>query len=124
MNSVERHHTLWTRREFCAVSPLSKQVRQLSAFILDAYQPNHRLLHARIKPPEVPDHAILLEMRGLSVGGLSNVINKLEHPIVEHIEQQLQIITLDPEVAWRMIDLGLHNVPLGEQRGQISRRQQ
>lgn len=121
---MERHHTLWTRKEFYAVSPLSKQVRQLSAFILDVHQPNHRLLHAKIKPPEVPDHETLLEMRSLSVGGLSGVIKHLDHPIVGHFEQQLEIITLDPEVAWRMIDLGLHHLPLGEQRGKISRRQQ
>lgn len=112
MDRVERHHALWTRKEFYTVSPLSKQVRQLSAFIIDVYQPNHRLLHARIKPPEVPDHETLLEMRRLSVGGIKNVIDTLEHPIVEHLEEQLRVITLNPEVALRMVDTGMYHLPL------------
>lgn len=111
MERVERHHACWEKRAWVE-TPLQKQVRQLGAFILDVHQPNHRLLHARMRPPNIPDHGTLLEMRGLAVGGLELVMQKLDHPIVEHFEEQLRIITLDSDVAWRMIDSGTYHLPI------------
>lgn len=116
MERVERHHTLWTRKDW-SVIPISKQVRQLSTFVVDTFQPNHRLLHARMRPPELPEHEILVEMRGLAINGLQAVIERLDHPIVEHLEEQMSIITLNPTVAWRMIDTGLYHIPLTSSGG-------
>lgn len=108
----ERHHTLWARRDWIE-TPISKQVRQMSAFIIDLHHPVHRLLHASMRPPEVPDHETLVEMRGLATGGLSVVINRLHHPIAEHLDQQLTIATTDPYVAQDKIDRGdYHRPPL------------
>lgn len=101
----EKHHMLWTRKDWLEI-PISKQVRQMGAFMIDLAHPVHRLLHASLRPPEVPDHETLLEMRSLATSGLIVVINRLQHPIAEHLDQQLTIATIDPEVAQDKLDRG------------------
>lgn len=107
---LEKHHTLWTRHDWLQ-TPISKQVRQMGAFMLDIPHPVHRLLHASMRPPEVPDHETLLQMRSLAVRGLAVVVNKLQHPIAEHLDNQLTIITIDPEVAYDRLDRGDYERP-------------
>lgn len=101
----EKHHMGWTRKDWLE-TPISKQVRQMPTFMIDLAHPVHRLLHASMVPPEVPDHETLLEMRSLAVQGLTVVINRLQHPIAEHLDQQLTIATIDPEVAQDKLDRG------------------
>lgn len=107
----EKHHALWTRREWTE-QPLARRVRQMGAFLIDAAHPNHRLLHASLRPPEVPDIDTLREMQTLAMGGLTNVLDNLNHPIVEHLENQLCIITIDPDTAMNRIDKGEYWIPL------------
>jgi hypothetical protein len=101
----EKHHSLWTRREW-SESPLPRRVRQMGAFLLDAPYPNHRLLHASLRPPEVPDRDTLLHMQELAVRGLHTVIENVNHPITEHLHRQLAIIAIDPDEAMYRIDTG------------------
>lgn len=100
----ERHHALWEKRQY--KSPLEKQVRQMSAFILDVPHFNHRLLHASMRPPEKPEPDTLRRMRELAPQGLLVVLNKIDHPIVEHIENQLEIININPVEAMTRIEEG------------------
>jgi hypothetical protein len=74
--------------------------------MIDLAHPVHRLLHASLVPPEVPDYETLKEMRSLAVSGLTVVINRLHHPIAEHLDQQLTLATIDPEVAQDRLDRG------------------
>lgn len=78
----------------------------MGAFILDAPHFNHRLLHASMKPPEKPEADTLRRMRELAPRGLLIVLNNIEHPIVEHIERQLEIINTDPIEAMQRIEEG------------------
>lgn len=80
----------------------------MGAFLIDVHHENHRLLHASLEPPELPDHDTLYLMRDLALGGLTNVIKKLRHPIVEHIDDQLKIIELDKDEAEYILDNGLY----------------
>lgn len=101
----ERHHALYSRGEW-AKTPLSKQVRQMSAFIIECAYPNHRLLHISMKPPEVPRHETLLWMRHLALEGIDSVIKNIGHPIGEHLADQLTIVHMQPEEAQYILDRG------------------
>jgi hypothetical protein len=59
-----------------------------------------------MRPPEKPNHRTLLEMQELAIGGLSVVMNKLDHPIVEHLEKQLSILAIPPDKAMHRIEIG------------------
>lgn len=102
---LERHHILWERRNW-SQRPIAKQVRLMGAFLLDLTVINHRLLHASMTSPEVPDHDTLCRMRELAISGLNEVINKLNHPISEHIDTQLYIANLSHLEALERIDGG------------------
>lgn len=78
----------------------------MGAFLIDVSHINHRLLHASLRPPKVPEHNVLYEMRELALGGLYRVIEELNHPIVDHIQKQLLIVSIDPEKAQYQIDTG------------------
>lgn len=78
----------------------------MGAFLLDVSHVNHRLLHASLRPPQVPEHEILYNMRELALGGLENVLEKLNHRIVDHIQKQIVIVRLDPEEAQYKLDTG------------------
>lgn len=78
----------------------------MGAFLIDISHTNHRLLHASILPPDVPEHDVLYNMRELALGGLVAVINRLQHPIVDHIQRQMEIIRMDSEEAQYILDSG------------------
>ena len=82
----------------------------MGAFLIDIHHENHRLLHAVLKPPHVPEHQILVDMRNLAVKGLESVLEGLNHPIVEHIDRQLTIVRLDPEEAQFKLDTGDYKI--------------
>jgi hypothetical protein len=102
---LEIHHVLWTRADW-SKKPIAKQVRQMGAFLVDVSHTNHRLLHASLRPPNVPEHDVLHQMRELALGGLVRVLEELNHPIVDHIEKQLIIINMDIEEAAYKLDTG------------------
>ena len=93
--------------------PLQKKLRRSSCFIIRAAIVNHDLLHRRLQPPAMPDHKTLLEIKELAPGGLALVMNTIEHPIIEHFEEQLRILTLNPEVARRMMETRQYHIQIG-----------
>jgi hypothetical protein len=99
----EKHHLLWTRADW-SEHALPKRVRQMSAFIIDVAYTNHRLIHAMMQPPAVPERPVLLEMESLAVQGLIEVRNKIKHPITKHIGHQLLIASLDEDVAHKLLE--------------------
>lgn len=101
----EKHHMFWTRAEWNQ-RPLSKQVRTMATYIIDIPYANHRLLHASLAPPPVPDMDTLRKLREYAPEGLETAIAKIDHPIARHIGRQLLIATLDVEVAEELLDTG------------------
>lgn len=101
----QRHHMLWTRNEYRTNQ--EKRTRQDRAFVIISSTPNHRLLHLMLEPPIKPEPDVLSEMRSLARFGLDEVMDWLEHPIVEHFEQQLSILTLDENVARNQLREGV-----------------
>lgn len=99
----EKHHLLWTRAEWSA-KPLPKRVRQMSAFIIDVSYINHRLIHAMMEPPALPERPVLLEMEQLAVSGLNEVIKRIREPITRHIQQQLTIATMPEDNVYELLD--------------------
>jgi len=98
---------LWTRREYRTNT--EKKTRQHGAFIYRAATANHRLLHHELEPPVKPEPDALAEMRSLARFGLGEVMMWLEHPIVEHFDRQLSILTLDESVAMTRLRDGRTN---------------
>lgn len=78
----------------------------MAAFIIDAPYPNHRLLHASLRPPEKPKHDELIEFEHLAVQGLEVVLNRIESPTTKHLQSQLEILTIDPDEAMERVDTG------------------
>lgn len=106
---LEAHHLFWTRAEWNE-RPISKQVRKLACYIIDIPTINHRLLHATLTPPEVPDIQTLRDLREIAPMGLEIAQNEIKHPIIEHIGRQLLIATLDQDLAQDLLDTGeYHN---------------
>lgn len=100
----ERHHTLWEKRQYTA--PIERRVRNMASFIIDVTRPHHRLLHASLVPPNKPEVEALREMEHLAIGGLEVVMNRLEHPIVQHLQSQLEIVSMPVEEAIDRLDTG------------------
>lgn len=100
-----KHHLLWVRSNWNA-EKLTKSLRANETFQMMLDQTVHRLLHAVIEPPEIPDISTLEEMRYCAPMGLVAVINTIQHPIVEHLDQQLTIATVCPEVAHDLLVSG------------------
>lgn len=99
----EKHHLLWTRAEWSS-NALTKRVRQMSAYIIDVSYTNHRLIHAMMAPPAVPERFTLLEMEELAPQGLPEVQKRIRGPIITHIGRQLLIASLDENIAHRLLD--------------------
>jgi hypothetical protein len=99
----EKHHLLWTKAEWTK-NPLPKRVRQMSTFIIDIAYPNHRLLHASMYPPKVPERSVLREMEQLAVYGLSEVQTQIDHPLMRHIGHQLIIAAMDEDEVWERLE--------------------
>ena len=99
---LSQHHMLWERNKY--KTPLEKRVRGL--FIIATYNPNHRLLHLTMQPPDLPDTETLTEMKDMQ--NLYTIIEKLDHPIAEHLEKQLSILALPPEIAIYRLDRSGH----------------
>lgn len=91
---------MWNER------PITKQVRNLSCYRIDVPQINHRLIHATLRPPEIPDIETLRDLREYAPMGLEKAIERINHPIVEHIGRQLVLATLRESVAMDLIDSG------------------
>lgn len=108
---------LWERASY--TTPLEKRVRSMAAFIVDAYVPNHRLLHASLRPPEKPSYGTLLDMSILAVDGLTAVINQMDDPIIDHFRSQLEILAIEPDEAMYRVDNALWWRGYGDRCGTI-----
>lgn len=102
MEKLEKHHLLFTRAEWQR-TPIGKQVRRLGTFMLYVPHMPHRVVHYLLDPPRVPDHDTLYEMRGLASEGLVAVINRLDHPIAEHLDRRMSILTISSDGAEEII---------------------
>lgn len=101
----ERHHMFWTKAEWNS-RPISKQVRGMATYIIDVAYINHRLIHASLSPPPVPDIEILRQLRDNAINGLEYSVANIDHPIARHIGRQLLIASLDEDTAYEMLDTG------------------
>lgn len=99
------HHMLWERNQWNA-EKLSKSVRNTAEFQIHLNQTVHRLLHAVIRPPRIPDTETLEQMRYYAPLGLTVVMNTIEHPIIEHFDRQLTVASVSPEVAQELLVTG------------------
>lgn len=76
----------------------------MGAFILEAPIANHRLLHFSLDAPEKPSHGTLEDLEILGRRGLEMAMRYLDDPIIEHFNNQQEILFMDTETALQMLE--------------------
>jgi hypothetical protein len=98
----QTHHMLWERKEWNA-SPIGRRLRNDPMFKLELVAPVHRLLHVEHDPIPLPDEYLLDDMMRYKHLGMTGLIDCLDDPIANHLDQQMYYLDLSPSQAFRQL---------------------